>query len=82
MSTESYLLQKPNKESKVYHSITPESANWNHLSFEARTMSLGDVWEHNTEENELVIVLLSGNFKVNSTKGSWETINGRKDVFS
>ena len=82
MSTESYLLQKPNKESKVYQSITPESANWNHLSFEAREMSLGDVWEHNTEENELVIVLLSGNFKVDSTKGSWETINGRTNVFN
>ena len=30
----------------------------------------------------MAIVLLSGNFKVESNKGSWETINGRKDVFS
>ncbi len=82
MKKESPLLVKPNKTSDVYHSITPESANWNYLYFEARKMQLGDVWEHNTQGNELVIVLLSGNFKVKSDKGNWETINGRKDVFS
>ena len=40
------------------------------------------VWGHNTEDNEMVIVLLSGNFKVSSNRGEWETKNGRKDVFS
>ena len=48
MKEPSHLLVKPNKKSKIYHNITPESANWNHLSFEARELSLGDVWEHNT----------------------------------
>ena len=67
---------------KVYHRITPESANWKYLSFEAREMDLNESWEHHTAENEMVIVLLSGNFSVTSDKGSWETVNGRKDVFS
>lgn len=44
-------------------------------------MENGEVWEHRTGENEMVIVLLSGNFKVESDKGSWETLNGRTDVF-
>ena len=82
MNNESHLLVKPNANDGIYHSISPKSANWNHLSFEARTMKMGETWEHITEENELVIVLLGGNFKVASDKGEWETVNGRKDVFS
>ena len=82
MSKQSPLLIKAKAGAKVYHRITPESANWKYLSFEARKMDLNETWEHNTAENEMVIVLLSGNFKVTSDKGSWETVNGRKDVFS
>lgn len=82
MKKESSLLIKPTHESAVYQSVTPDSARWNYLHFEARKMSLGECWEHNTLENEMVIVLLGGNFKVKSNKGNWETINGRKDVFS
>ena len=82
MSKQSPLLVKPKTGAGVYHSITPESANWNHLYFEARETTEGQVWEHETLDNEMVIVLLSGNYKVESNKGSWETKNGRKDVFS
>jgi 5-deoxy-glucuronate isomerase len=82
MKEKSPLLINPKTDSKVYHKVTPESANWKYLNFEARTMTLGESWEHQTQENEMVIVLLSGNFKVESDQGNWETINGRKDVFS
>lgn len=82
MSTESHLLQKPNATSKIYHRVTPKSAQWEYLSFEAREMELNETWENDTKDNEMVIVLLSGNFKVSSNHGNWETINGRKDVFS
>jgi 5-deoxy-glucuronate isomerase len=82
MSTESHLLQNPKANSKIYHRVTPKSAQWEYLSFEAREMELNETWEHDTQDNEMVIVLLSGNFKVSSNHGDWETINGRKDVFS
>ena len=82
MGSASHLLVKPNSNTKVYQSITPESAQWDYLHFEAREMQRGDIWQHDTEDHELVIVLLSGNFKVESDKGKWETLNGRKDVFS
>ncbi len=82
MSTKSHLLQKPDAASKIYHSVTPESAQWEYLSFEAREMELNETWEHDTEENEMVIVLLGGNFEVSSNHGNWKTVNGRKDVFS
>jgi 5-deoxy-glucuronate isomerase len=82
MKKESHLLVKPNSESSVYQSISPKSAKWNYLHFEARKMNLGDTWTFDTNNDEIVIVLLSGNFKVFSDKGNWETLNGRKDVFS
>ncbi len=75
------LLVKPNKDTQPYQSITPQSAKWNYLSFEARQMTENEVWEHETQGNELVIVLLSGNYKVTSNKGTWETTNGRTNVF-
>ena len=82
MNTKSYLLQKPDTRSGVYQRVTPETANWNYLSFEARKMKFGEVWNHKTLNNELVIVLLGGNFKISSNRGNWKTLNGRKDVFS
>jgi 5-deoxy-glucuronate isomerase len=82
MSTKSRLVVKPKTESDVYQSITPESAKWEYLSFEVREMALNETWEWYTQENELVIVLLSGNFKVKSDKGNWETLNGRTSVFN
>ena len=76
------LLVKPNKEFGVYQRITPQSANWKWLNFEANLMRKGEELTFITEQNEIVIVLLGGNFRVESNRGFWETINGRKDVFS
>ena len=82
MEHSSSLLIRPRSGTGTYHRVTTKSANWEYLNFEARQMAKGEIWEHNTEDNEMVIVLLGGNFKVESNKGNWETINGRKDVFS
>lgn len=82
MKYNSPLLQKPNISSEIYQRVTPESAQWEYLSFEARQMNRNTVWNHNTKDNEMVIVLLSGNFSVSCNRGKWETKNGRKDVFS
>lgn len=81
MKKESHLLVKPQQAKDIYHSVTPETANWNYLSFGAREMKKDEKWGHKTEDNEMVIVLLSGNFKVESDKGTWETQNGRTSVF-
>lgn len=75
------LLVKPIKNS-IYHRLTQEQAGWNHLNFQARHMSHGETICGDTGTNEYVFVLLSGNFSVYSSKGKWETKNGRKDVFS
>jgi 5-deoxy-glucuronate isomerase len=78
------ILIKPNIDtsSGIYQKISPDNAGWKWLSFEARLMKKGQQWIYQTGTNEMVIVLLGGNFQVSSNRGSWETINGRKDVFS
>lgn len=81
MEYQSPLLIKPRSQTGIYHHITPRTAKWNYLSFEARKMTKDEVWEHRTENNEMVIVLLGGDFKVESDKGNWQTKNGRKSVF-
>lgn len=76
------ILVKPDLESKIYHKITPENTGWKHLHFSAKKMDMGEVWKHNTDNNEYIIVLLSGNYSVVTPKGTFKTKNGRKDVFS
>mgnify|MGYP001157389682 FL=1 len=82
MKSNSTLLQKPKITSEIYQKVAPKTAKWEYLSFEARQMKNGSVWNHNTNENEMVIVLLSGNYKIISNRGKWETTNGRVNVFS
>ena len=76
------LLVRPKTKMGVYQQITSEKACWNWLNFEARLMKKGEEWRFETKEYEIGIVLLGGNFKVESNKGNWETKNGRKNVFS
>ncbi len=75
------LLCKPEK-GEVYQSIKSEDVGWPLLNFEARLINKGKTWEGYTGDNEYGIILLSGNYKAKTDKGSWETVNGRKDVFS
>ncbi|MCH7409448.1 5-deoxy-glucuronate isomerase [Belliella sp. DSM 111904] len=76
------LLAKSIGSEGIYQSVTKVDGSWEFLNFEARLMQKGEVWECNTGDHEYAIVLLSGNFSVKSDKGEWQTINGRKDVFS
>ena len=80
--TISPLLVQPSPATAVYHHLTSADANWTYLNFEARTLHLHEHFSLNTGEYEYCIVLLGGNFKIDSDKGSWETVNGRKNVFS
>ena len=77
----SHLLIKPKLNSSVYQSITKESVGWKYLNFEARKLNLNEEFIWNTHENEMVVVLLSGNYKFKSNSQNFETTNGRKNVF-
>ncbi len=83
IASSSPLLAEENVEaSGIYQHITKEDGNWEFLNFQARCFKKGETWTHDTHENEYAIILLSGNFSVTSDKGNWQTVNGRKDVFS
>ncbi len=76
------LIVKPSLESSVYQNFSSSEAGWEYLNFEARLMIKGEQWTHNTGNHELLIVLLGGNFTAQTDSQTWQTVNGRKDVFS
>ncbi|MDP4129640.1 MAG: 5-deoxy-glucuronate isomerase [Bacteroidota bacterium] len=78
---ESHLIKHPLRTSGVYQKITAEDAGWTHLNMEARLMRKGEVWAGDTGENEYAFILLTGNYTATTSKGRWQTVNGRKDVF-
>ena len=62
-------------------SITPELAGWDFISFQARTLAAGQSWSFKTDECELAFVNLTGRYSVESSRGSWSGIGGRRTVF-
>ncbi|MGV3763163.1 5-deoxy-glucuronate isomerase, partial [Parapedobacter sp.] len=76
------LLAKASDAATVYQHISKEDGGWQYLHFAARTMPRGEVWRGHTGHNEYAIILLGGNYRVDTDKGNWQTMNGRKDVFS
>lgn len=62
-------------------SITPESAGWEYISFQARRLADGAEWSFETGENELALVNLTGRYRVRSNRGEWAGIGGRESVF-
>ena len=62
-------------------SITPETAEWEFISFQARRLGAGREWSFQSGENELAVVLLSGAISVRSTRGDWHGLE-RKDVWT
>jgi len=76
------LMARADFSHPVYQHITAEEAGWQYLNFQARKLFQGEKWTGHTGESEMLIVLMGGNFSVQSESGNWETKNGRKDVFS
>jgi 5-deoxy-glucuronate isomerase len=62
-------------------SVTPETAGWDYISFQARRLETGQSWSFQTGESELALVNLTGTYSVNSNRGNWSNIGGRADVF-
>lgn len=65
-----------------YVRVTPEIAGWEHLSFAARRLRAGEDWSGHTGDSEYGFVLLGGVCRVESSRGVWERIGRRPDVFS
>ncbi len=78
---DSPLLIRPSSKRGEYVRVTPETAGWDLLHFAARRLERGHTWSHGTQANELGLVILGGVCSVRSSRGSWESIGGRSDVF-
>ena len=81
MSTDSKLLIRPSATSGEYAKVTPEEADWELLHFAARRMSAGEQWEFDTGENEFGIVVLGGTCSTVTSRGAWDPIGRRANVF-
>ena len=69
-------------EKDVLVEVRPEVAGWETLWFQARRLSAGDSWSHETAERELVLVVLGGRVNIESSRGTWSGVGGRPAVFS
>ncbi|MCL7986365.1 5-deoxy-glucuronate isomerase [Sphingobacterium sp. lm-10] len=76
------LVVNAEDQQENYQYITREDAGWQYLNFGARRMLAGETWTVDTLEQEYAIILLGGDYIVESDCGSWKTTNGRRDVFS
>lgn len=79
--SKSRWLIRPSPQEGEYLRITPESAGWEHLSFAVRRMSGGETWEAETGSNEYGLVVLGGVCAVESSRGHWDKVGRRPDVF-
>jgi 5-deoxy-glucuronate isomerase len=76
----SQLLIRPDRPSDMR--IEPHAVGFSHLRFQARKLAKGEGHSADTGGQELAIVALGGRFGVRSSKGSWNSIGERADVFS
>ena len=72
----------PDQSSGLIHRVTADSAGWDLLNMEVRQVGSGQAWSHQTGEHEAVLVILGGTCTVQSDRGEWRDIGGRKDVWS
>ncbi len=61
--------------------VTPQLAGWEYLSMESRRLPLNAEWQSETGSSEMAIVIQGGLCSVKSSRGSWESIGRRKNVF-
>ncbi|PWU12418.1 MAG: 5-deoxy-glucuronate isomerase [Verrucomicrobia bacterium] len=79
----SNLLINPREtDAGEYIRVSPETAGWPKLHFCARRMCRGDIWEAATGDFEYGLVVLGGICSVQSSRGNWECIGRRPNVFS
>ncbi len=78
---QSKLLVKPDYAKEEYIHIDPTSAGWEHLHFAVRNIKQMETFSFETGEFEFALVVLGGVGKIETSRGSWENVGRRPDVF-
>lgn len=77
----SRLLSKKQTGSGCTQRVTPQSAGWQYVGFEAYQFAAGDTFSFSTEGDEVCLVVLSGRLNVKTLKQEWQDIGERLSVF-
>jgi 5-deoxy-glucuronate isomerase len=62
--------------------ITPASAGWGYVGFEALRLAPGQTAARSTADRELCVVVISGTVDVSSVHGDWSGLGRRPDPFA
>ena len=62
--------------------VTPAEAGWETINFQARRLAAGRSWSFQCGDNELALVMLGGVVDVSSSRGTWQGVGGRANVFA
>jgi 5-deoxy-glucuronate isomerase len=76
-----HAAREPGSEGTIVR-VTPESAGWGYVGFEALDLAPGQVTARHTGEQELCVVVIAGRCHVTSEHGNWRDLGGRPDPFS
>jgi len=61
--------------------VTPAQAGWDTIHFQVRKLTEGKSWSSMTGADELALVMLGGQVNVDSSRGKWQGVGGRRNVF-
>jgi 5-deoxy-glucuronate isomerase len=66
----------------TFLSVTPQTAGWAHVGFEAATLAEGTTLVRDTGDRECCVVVVHGTAHVSSEHGQWRDLGGRADPWS
>jgi len=75
------LLVKARAAGRTIVQVTPESAGWRYVGFEALRLAPGEAYSAATAGRELCIVVVAGRVSVRSGELAWDEIGGRNSPF-
>src|SRR5215210_8247183 len=62
--------------------VTPASAGWDHVGFEALLLAPGATASRDTGDREVCVVVIQGTCDVRGPHGEWRELGGRPDPWS
>ena len=77
----SKLLVRPNLDGGAVHDITPASAGWSHVGFGLHDLKAGQTFDVEGTEDEICLVLLTGDARIRAGDLDTGMLTGRVSVF-
>jgi 5-deoxy-glucuronate isomerase len=62
--------------------VTPDAAGWETINFRVCRLPAGGAWSFKSTGHELALVVLGGTVDVDSSRGRWEGLGRRANVFA